>query len=398
MSSSDVVRGSSGPGGWVGGVAGAVDAGAICDVYAAPVSVLADTVVELHRQLARLQGQLTRHVAALDTVTTGQVEGHPTTASWVRDVCATTHEYASDLVRTSRVLDARPACAVALQTGAMSYVHARVVTSALTDLPADSRDSAEPILLEAAAKLDPSRLRSVATRLRETINRDYADRSANRDHARRRLHVSRTLDGMVALDGLLDAEAGGIVLSALLPLSRPLGPDDNRAPAQRRADALVEIAEQTLRNGELPTVGGHRPAINVTISVESLQKRPGSRGAELDWAGDITAETARRLGCDATIRRIVLGPDSQPLDVGRARRLVTPAQRAALAVRDGGCTWFSHYNTRCTRPSWWCDAHHILPWADGGTTDLDNLRLLCRTHHRRTHENNGHDNRAGPGP
>ncbi|MGH3804626.1 MAG: DUF222 domain-containing protein, partial [Pseudonocardiaceae bacterium] len=336
-------------------IAEGIDALASEDVYAVPASSLADEVVRLHRQLARLQGEMTRRVAALDHLTAGQIDGHVSTASWLRDACSTTHAYASDLVRTSRVLDARPVCAAALHTGAMSYAHARVVASALFDVPADSRDSAEPILLEAAVKLDPGRLRSVATRLRETINRDHADRSAARDHARRRLHVSRTLDGMVVLDGLLDPEAGGVVLSALMPLSRPLGPDDTRTPAQRRADALVEIADHTLRTGELPVVGGHRPAINVTLSLESLRKEPGTPSGELDWGGDVTAEIARRLSCDAAVRRIVLGPDSRPLDVGRTKRVVTPAQRAALAARDRGCTW-----PGCTRPHWWTDAHHIV--------------------------------------
>ncbi len=364
-----------------------------------PASTLAGEVVELHRQLGRLQGQIARRIAALDHITVGKVEGHLTTASWLRDACSTTHEYASDLVRTSRELVSRPAGAAVLQTGRMSYVHARIVTSALTDLPADDRGTAEPLLLEAAQKLDPGRLRSVATRLRETINRDDAQRSANRDHARRRLYISRTLDGMVALDGLLDPEAGGTVLSALMPLSRPLSPDDSRGPAQRRADALVEIANQTLTCGKIPTVSGHRPAINVTIGLESLRKEPRTPGGELDWAGDVTAETARRLGCDATVRRIVLGPAGRPLDVGRAKRLVSLAQRAALAVRDAGCTW-----PGCSRPPWWCDAHHIISWADGGATDLGNLKLLCRTHHRQTHDAEPAGGRLrlettrGPGP
>ncbi len=387
-------------------VVAGIDVLAASDVYTAPAAVLADEVVELHRELSRLQAQITRRVAALDHITAGQIDGHVSTASWLRDACSTTHEYASDLVRTSRVLDARPTCAAVLQAGRISYVHARVVTSTLSDLPPDSRDTAEPILLEAAQKLDPGRLRSVANRLRETINRDHADRSATRDHARRRLHISRTLDGMVVLDGLLDAEAGGIVLSALMPLSKPLSPDDTRTPAQRRADALVEISEHTLRTGEIPTMGGHRPAITVTLSLESLQKLPGTPGGELDWAGPVTAETARRLSCDANIRRIILGPDSQPLDVGRAKRLVTPAQRAALTARDGGCSWLSPNNARCTRPPWWCDAHHIVSWVDGGPTDLDNLMLLCRTHHRLTHRpappahrlNKSPDAERGPGP
>lgn len=170
------------------------------------------------------------------------------------------------------------------------------------------------------------------------------------------------LQGQIAR--LLDPEAGAVLLSALQPLAAPLGPDDKRSPAQRRADALAEIANQVLAVGHLPTVASRRPTLNVTISLPSLRKDPKTPGGELDWAGPITAEAARRIGCDASVTRILLGPRSQPLDVGRAHRLVTPAQLKALALRDRDCTW-----PGCTRASWWCDAHHRISWIDGGETD-----------------------------
>lgn len=368
-------------GGGLAALVAAVDTLGMDDLTTRPVGVLADRLVELHKQLARLQGEIARTVAATDSVSGGQIDGHVSTASWLRGACVLTASHASGLVKTARCLRGRPAIAAALAAGRISYPHAQVVTAALADLPPETHDEAEPILLEAAVKLDPGRLRVVATRLRETINRDQAERSAARDHARRRLYVSSTLDGMVVVDGLLDAEADGILLTALTPLAKPLGPDDTRTLAQRRADALVEIAGQVLKTGNLPVVAGHRPNVNVTITPDSLRKLPGTSGGELDWAGPITAEAARRIACAAAVTRIVLGPDSEVLEVGRTQRLVTPAQRKALAVRDGGCTW-----TGCHRPLWWTDAHHIQPWADGGPTDLDNLELLCRTHHRWIHE------------
>jgi HNH endonuclease len=75
------------------------------------------------------------------------------------------------------------------------------------------------------------------------------------------------------------------------------------------------------------------------------------------------------------------GAPSQPLEVGRATRVIHPAQRAALAVRDGGCVF-----PGCDRPLAWCDAHHLWHWVDGGPTDLGNLAMVCRAHHRRVHE------------
>ena len=102
---------------------------------------------------------------------------------------------------------------------------------------------------------------------------------------------------------------------------------------------------------------------------------------ELGSTGVITSETARRLACDARVSRIITRGDSQPLDVGRATRTVPASLRRALDTRDGGCT-----HTGCDIPAKWCDAHHIQHWADGGPTSLDNLRLLCRRHHRAAHD------------
>ena len=101
----------------------------------------------------------------------------------------------------------------------------------------------------------------------------------------------------------------------------------------------------------------------------------------LDEAGGIhvSAETARRLACDAAKVEMRHGPDGEILDVGRRTRTISPALRRALAARDGRCRFPGCQNRRC-------DAHHIEHWADGGETALDNLVLLCRRHHRAVHE------------
>jgi len=144
-------------------------------------------------------------------------------------------------------------------------------------------------------------------------------------------------------------------------------------------------------------------------------------GGEAGWPGPLEPEACRRLACDAIITRVIVsrqprdagdhcpghdphdptgpgregwlqavlaklppilsGAPSRPLDVGRATRVVTPAQRQALAVRDGGCVF-----PGCSRPLAWCEGHHVWHWLDGGPTDLDNLALVCRAHHRAVHE------------
>ena len=92
-------------------------------------------------------------------------------------------------------------------------------------------------------------------------------------------------------------------------------------------------------------------------------------------------EAARRLACDATVSCIVVQEDGTPVAAGEARRVISPALRRALELRDKGCT-----HPGCDIPARWCDAHHIVHWADGGKTVLANLRLLCRQHHRHEHD------------
>lgn len=99
-----------------------------------------------------------------------------------------------------------------------------------------------------------------------------------------------------------------------------------------------------------------------------------------DHTGTLSAHTVRRLACDATITPIITGPGDVPLHLGRTTRLAGRAQRRALAARDRGCAF-----PACDRPPAWTQAHHIVHWADGGPTDLDNLVLLCAAYHRAVH-------------
>ena len=127
--------------------------------------------------------------------------------------------------------------------------------------------------------------------------------------------------------------------------------------------------------------------VSIHVDLGEIEARGGRELAVevREHTGDLPRATLRRLTCDARIARVITDGRSAVLDVGRATRTVPAAIWRALVARDGGC---SHPN--CDRPPGWCDAHHIVHWADGGTTSLDNLRLLCRRHHRAVHEG-GHD-------
>ena len=170
--------------------------------------------------------------------------------------------------------------------------------------------------------------------------------------------------------GQLDTESAAIIRTALDPLAAPMpttddGGKDRRSAGRRVADALVELARRALDGGNLPERHAVRPHISVILDLETLLAKAGDRGihpAALSFGGPMSAATARRLGCDADITRMITDPAGMPLDVGRSRRTVTPAQWAALAVRDGGCAF-----PGCPRPAAWCIAHHIVHWANGGT-------------------------------
>jgi hypothetical protein len=415
-------------------LAAVVDQLAVEDLDALPDAQAARRVLVLRGLLERLEGQWLRELAGVDgRGAAGADQGTPaeSTAGWLRNRTRMGHPDAHQRVRVARALHRGPlpGTARALADGELSYLHAAALTRATQHLPAATTTAAEPVLLEAARRLDPPRLRKVVGHLADVADPQAAEQQALRRHERRWLWLSPTFAGMVAIDGLLDPEAGETLLTALEPLARPSTADDDRSATQRRADALTELARRALEGGRLPKTGGVRPQVTVTIELASLLGQPGLPGAEGGWVGPLPAETARRLACDAAVTRVLVtrhhrdhhrdghpehhhptgkgsgdgdpatglaarlraamellppvlgGASTQPLEVGRATRVVAPAQRAALRVRDGGCRF-----PGCDRPVAWCDAHHLRHWLHGGRTDLGNLVLLCRGHHHAVHE------------
>jgi hypothetical protein len=161
------------------------------------------------------------------------------------------------------------------------------------------------------------------------------------------------------------------------------GVPDQRSPARRDADALIEAMTRLLDEGELPTRGGQRPHLVLTMGLNDLIDALGT--AVLDTGGCLSAAEVRRLACDAALIPMVLGSDSMPLDVGRHQRLATTALRDALTQRDKGCSFPS-----CDRPPRYCQAHHVRHWLDGGDTALHNMCLLCEYHHTIVHRQGWH--------
>ncbi len=274
----------------------------------------------------------------------------------------------------------------ALDAGDLSMSAAKVLVAARDADPEEFRAS-ETQLVEAARIHSVGDLQRVAAYWRQAVERERALEGDEKVRAQRRLHASVTFLGMVRVDGDLDPETGETLLTALRAVldaeSRSGDGDDDRTPAQRRADALGEICRQWLDLAERPSIGGERPHVTVTVGVDALRDGEGDV-SELDHAGPIDPQAARRIACDASITRVVMAGPSEPLDVGRRTPVVSPALRRAVIVRDRHCRF-----PGCDRPQTWCDAHHVVHWADGGPTALPNLLLLCRRHHRMVHQPGG---------
>jgi hypothetical protein len=348
---------------------------------------------ELQAACEAIEAERLRRLAEIDRRRLFERDGHLSAVSWLAARFRVAWGEARRAMATAHAFEGMPAMRASFEQGAISLSAVRVLAEASEAEPEAAR-AAEGFLVDAASRHNITDLRRAIVHWRHVVARDRArtDGLESVQRARRRLHASVTLDGMVRLDGDLDPESGETFLTALravLDTDAKTSTSDDRTPAQRRADALGEICRGWLDRHDRPTVGGERPHLTVTVPVDVLaDTRSASQGSqaferapELDHTGSFDPESVRRLGCDATITRVVLGPRSEPLDVGRSTAVIPAAIRRAVVARDRHCRF-----PGCDRPQSWCDAHHIVHWADGGPTSLTNLVLLCRRHHRLAHE------------
>src|SRR5205807_200168 len=185
----------------------------------------------------------------------------------------------------------------------------------------------------------------------------------------RSLTLTNTDEGVVLVNGLLDKVGGAALRTALEPLAKRAGKDDDRLRDRRLADALVDLSMHALDTGLVP----QRTHMQVTTSLETLLGLSGAPAAEMEFSLPISAKAVERLACDCSVTRILLGSDSMVIDVGRAKRVISGPQRKALDARDGHCRWPGG----CDRPAKSSAAHHVVHWTHGGSTDLSNLVLLC---------------------
>ena len=358
------------------------------------------TLLELDRLTSALAELRLRLLAAADKGDVGAECGASSTAGWVAHATRQVRPSVSSDVRLAKALDERfELTRAAMASGRVNPDQARVIVHAVDDLPDDLepewRARAEAHLVESAGEVDAKTLRILGRRILDVLDPDAADEHEGRKledeerRARRATYLNLRDNGDGTHSGTFkipDLHAA-MLTKALQALAAPRRVGEARYdPASGRKRPYAELLGQAFcelveryPTDRLPSAGGNNASIVVTIPWDFLLRGIGA--ATLDDGTRISAAEARRLACDAGIIPLVLGGESEPLDIGRERRFHTRHQRLALAHRDRGCR-----ADGCDRPPSWTEAHHEMPWSRGGPTDLAHGGLRCFHHHQLEHD------------
>ena len=390
----------------------------LASVAETPVHLLSvEEKADLLRELAAGEAQYAqlrmRVMAAADDV--AAEHGQRDVAAWVAHQTNVEPSRVRSEQVTAVAMDARwLQVSTAMAKGRLSADQARVVCRGLDGLVSVPDLTLDPdVVIRAEADLvaygtgdhphapdrgfSPRQLKTLAERILHVIAPDIADEADARALERleaaalrkTKLHIKALGGGISRVTATVpDAIAHRLrtYLDAYTSPRQSMNPDLERLPYPRRLGHAFCALLESLDPARLPEHGGDATTVIVTMTLEQLRADLASAG--LLGAGDdtlaegrISAEQARRLACAAHLLPAVLGGKGEVLDLGRMRRLFSPAQRRAIRLRDQHCR-----AEGCTIPATWTEAHHLQPWARGGPTDLDNAISLCSFHHHRAHD------------
>ena len=316
---------------------------------------------------------LMAEIAEMDRLRGWAHHGAKTLEEWITWRIGVTPAEARHHVGVARKLVDLPQIFQAFRRGELSYWQVRAIAPVAT---AEVEDQ----LLNIARYSTAGQLQRIARAFRSCLDRAELELS-NERHVHRGLNYHFDADGFLQVHGRLAPEQGAVVRAALERAEETLrdelhaAGEEGISSEQLRADALVEIARDSLAS---ETNAAVRPEAVIHVDVPSLIEGTGDR-CEIADGPSIASETARRLTCDCNLEAYY-EVDGKLVDVGRSKRTVGPRMRKALEQRDGGCVFPGCERTRHL------DAHHIVHWAHDGKTELINLALLCRHHHRLVHE------------
>lgn len=345
---------------------------------------LADEIAELSAHLDAATARLLELIREFDA-RGGWNTGFRSCAAWLSWRVGLDPGAARERVRVARAVGTLPRLAEALARGELSYAKVRALTRVATP-------ETEEQLLAVGRAGTAAHVERIVRGWRR-VDRAAEAREAERQHARRGLWVFEDEDGMVVVRGRLAPEVGALLRRALEAgrevlyqrarrEAPPVGAGPTVEPptrAQQQADALALVAESALHQGLDPGTPGERYQVVVHIDAPVLADPAQPGQSVLEDGARVSAETSRRLACDAS--RVVLRHDDggRVVEIGARTRTIPPALRRALQQRDRGCR-FPGCGVRIGQ------GHHLRHWAQGGPTTLSNLALLCRRHHRAVHE------------
>jgi hypothetical protein len=310
-------------------------------------------------------------------------------AHWLSWKCGIGLVAAREKVRVARALESLPLISEAMRLGTLSYCKARALTRVATA-------ANESTLLTIAANGTVSHVEKTV-RLFQRTDRVQELEVANARYEDRYVQCYFDEHGQLVLRGQLPPEQGALFMNALQAAVDVLQsasreapqPQDAYSAGNRRADALALMAETLLTHGPSTATPSDKHLVTVHVAEEVLRDQAAAGQSHVEGQAPLPPATIRRLCCDGALVAITSDADGTPQRASRKSRAVPTAMRRALEARDGGCRFPGCNNHR------FVEAHHIVHWADGGDTTLDNLTLLCSKHHRFLHEYNCQIERVG---
>ena len=333
-----------------------------------PLEVLERRICSLAGTLAASTREWLRLIAEFDARKGWTQWGIKSCSHWLSWACSVGPGAAREYVRVATALAAVPALDAAFAKGRLSYSKMRALTRLAGEVD-------EQVLLQQGLVHTASQLERVVRGYRKAQGTRLAQES------RRQARWGWDDDGMLVLSARLPAEEGALLVAALDRSRAALDPDDKVTAA----DALVGVAEAALAAGDADSSGDdeHLVVLHADLAVltdTGIDPPPDAR-CRIERGPGVESATAQRISCDAAVLAVLHGADpGEPLRLGRKTRRIPPALRRALRIRDERCRFPGCHRQRHLQ------AHHIRHWARGGSTDPDNLVLLCRRHHTAVHE------------
>jgi Domain of unknown function (DUF222) len=347
----------------------------------------ADSIRALQRELSRLESVATQAVACFDASGDWAIDGAKSAGAWLATACRLPRAQARRQVRRGRTLRHLPLVAESWAKGDLGPAHVDALTAVRTPLTEEALARDEEMLVGQAARLRFETFTRALAYWEQLADPDGAEQDDMERRDRRDVYLTPSVGGMWLGGMTFDPVSGAIVSGELERLERELfeadwakardelGRDPRvdelcRTSAQRRADALVEMAT---RSRAMPADGRRpEPLFSVLVGYETLH----GRVCELAQGIALTPGSLIPWLEQADIERAVFTPGGR-VEVGITSRFFTGATRRAIELRDRECT-----HPFCDLPADACQIDHILPYTEGGLTTQENGRVLCGFHNR----------------